>query len=328
VSVVITTYNTGRYLPETLESVFAQSHAPAEVIVVDDGSADDSVARAREFGDRVRSIPRAHEGLGPARNAGVLASTGDHLAFLDSDDLWSPEALKVQLEVAARHPESGLIVADGFTFGVPGEPAQPLYVDGTRELFPSDDVAEVTGHFHREFVHENLISCPAQTLMPRWVYDSVGPVCATPNGPQDYDYYLRVSQCFPITFHRAALARWRLRDDSMSGALEDRRFRWTCQSVCILAHARASGTAEAQAYVDAAFEQRVRRATVLALEALADGRRPDPDDLDLLYRAAPRNPSVVAARSVSVLPSAVRRGAARGVLASWRGAKRIRSRGS
>ncbi len=100
VSVVITTYNTGRYLPETLESVFAQSYPAAEVIVVDDGSTDDSVDRARAFGDRVQSIPRPHEGLGPARNAGIAASTGDHLAFLDSDDLWDPDTLRVQVDVA------------------------------------------------------------------------------------------------------------------------------------------------------------------------------------------------------------------------------------
>ena len=325
VSVVITTYNTGRYLPETLESVFAQSHPAAEVIVVDDGSSDDSVERAREFGDRVESIALPHMGLGPARNVGIAASTGDFLAFLDSDDLWSPDALEVQVAVAARYPASGLVVADGVTFGEADQPGRALYGEGTNELFPSADVDEVTGRFHRELATGNRIACPAQTLLPRWAYDAVGPVCATPNGAQDYDYYLRLARSFPITFHRAVLARWRYRADSMSGASADeRRLRWTCQALGVLAREREWTTGEMLSYVDAAFRGKVRRAALLALENLADGNRPDRDDLEILYGAAPRDLSVLAARAALALPPAVGREIARGALSSWRAAKRVR----
>jgi glycosyltransferase involved in cell wall biosynthesis len=323
VSVVITTYNTGRYLPETLESVFAQSHPAAEVIVVDDGSSDDSVARAEEFGDRIHSIARPHAGLGPARNAGIAASTGDYLAFLDSDDLWVPEALETQLAVAARNPASGLIVADGVLFGAPDVSERPLYGQGTSELFRDRDADEVTGRFHRQFAADNRISCPAQTLLPRWVHDALGPVCTTPNGAQDYDYYLRIARSFPITFHRAVLARWRFRADSMSGGLDERRLRWTCQTLGVVAREREATTPETRSYVDAAFHARVRRAVLLALETLADGRYPDRDDLAILYGAAPKDPSVLATRAALALPPAMGRRVAHGALTSWRAAKRV-----
>jgi glycosyltransferase involved in cell wall biosynthesis len=324
VSVVITTYNTGRYLPETLESVFAQTHPAAEVIVVDDGSTDDSVEVARGYGDRITSIARPHGGLGAARNAGIDASTGDHLAVLDSDDLWDPDTLRVQLEVAARHPESALIAADGVAFGVPGEADRPLFAMQLDHPFSGTDQEELTGLFHREFVAGNRIACPAQTLLPRWVHDALGPVCATPNGAQDYDYYLRITRSFPITFHRARLARWRFRVDSMSGAREDRRLRWAAQGVNVLAREREAATPAAKDYVDAAFHEQVRHTMAFARASLLAGHRPDPDDLDLVYRVAPRDPRVLGTRAILALPPAVGRGVTRGAHTAWGAVRRAR----
>ena len=116
VSVVITTFNTAAYLPETLDSVLAQSHPHVETIVVDDGSTDDTVDRARAYGDRITLVERRHEGLGPARNVGLERRVGDFIAFLDSDDVWEPHALATQLAVARACPDSGLIVSDGVEF--------------------------------------------------------------------------------------------------------------------------------------------------------------------------------------------------------------------
>jgi glycosyltransferase involved in cell wall biosynthesis len=300
--VVITTYNTACYLPETLESVFAQSHPATEVIVVDDGSTDDSVARARERGDRVQVIERPHAGLGPARAAGIAASTGDYVACLDSDDLWTTDALAVQVEVASRHPASGLVVADGLAFAHPHEPDRPLFGPEVEELFAGTDQQEVTGWFHRELAMGNRIACPAQTLIPRAVCDAVGPVCITPNGVQDYDYYLRIARSFPITFHRAALARWRFRPDSRSGDVDERALRWTSMSVEVLAREREAATPASRGYVNAGYQAHVRRATGAARDTLLRGRTPDADDLATLYRSARWHPNVLATRVALALP--------------------------
>jgi glycosyltransferase involved in cell wall biosynthesis len=295
------------------------------VIVVDDGSTDDSAARARAFGDRVRVITLPHEGLGPARNAGVAVATGDHLAFLDSDDLWEPDALSVQVALAQRHPASGLIVADGVAFrdGPDGgdcsdDTIGPLFGPEAEELFADPEDAETTGWFHRQFVFGNSVACPAQTLLPRDVYEALGPVCIVPNGAQDYDYYLRIARSYPITFHRASLARWRVRDDSMSGSADESALRWAVQSLEVVDRERrvASDDAHAYAYVDAAYHEHVRRAAGAARATVARGSSPDPDDLASLYAIAGRHPYVIATRAILALPAPAACAACRGVRSS------------
>ena len=96
VSVVIPAYNAARFLPRCLKSVFAQTLPPAEVIVVDDGSSDDSAEIARQLGARVVSRPNG--GLSAARNTGVRSSSSEWVALLDADDMWQPEKLQSQAE--------------------------------------------------------------------------------------------------------------------------------------------------------------------------------------------------------------------------------------
>ncbi len=96
VSVVIPAYNAARFLPRCLNSVFAQTLQPAEVIVVDDGSSDDSAEIARKLGALVVSRPNG--GLSAARNTGVRRSSSEWVALLDADDMWQPEKLQAQAE--------------------------------------------------------------------------------------------------------------------------------------------------------------------------------------------------------------------------------------
>lgn len=97
ISVVIPAYNAASFLPRCLNSVFAQTLQPAEVIVVDDGSNDDSAEIARTLGARVVSRPNG--GLSAARNTGVQSSTSEWVALLDADDMWQPEKLQSQAEL-------------------------------------------------------------------------------------------------------------------------------------------------------------------------------------------------------------------------------------
>lgn len=92
-SVVIPSYNRAGFISATLESVFAQSHTAAEIIVVDDGSSDGTVAEVARHGKQVRLLPIANSGAAFARHHGVLASSATHIAFCDSDDLWAPDHL-------------------------------------------------------------------------------------------------------------------------------------------------------------------------------------------------------------------------------------------
>jgi glycosyltransferase involved in cell wall biosynthesis len=109
VSVVVPVYNGAEFLAECIESLLAQDHPAIEVIVVDDGSDDDSAAIAEGFaGVRVLRIP--HAGLGPARNRGVDACTGPLIGFCDADDTWKPNKASAQVEYLRAHPEVDFVL--------------------------------------------------------------------------------------------------------------------------------------------------------------------------------------------------------------------------
>src|SRR5215831_6380211 len=97
ISVVIPARNADLFITETLESVFAQTFRDLEVVVVDDGSTDQTAAKVGGFGYAVRLLQGRGEGAAKARNSGVAASRGEWIAFLDADDVWAPSKLEHQL---------------------------------------------------------------------------------------------------------------------------------------------------------------------------------------------------------------------------------------
>src|SRR5205823_6629289 len=109
VSVVIPTYNYGRFVGQAVQSVLDQTVAPHEVIVVDDGSTDDTPSVLAQFGSNVRLLHQHRRGPSAARNAGIAASCRDLVAFLDADDWWEPGKLARQVEEMERRPELAAI---------------------------------------------------------------------------------------------------------------------------------------------------------------------------------------------------------------------------
>jgi glycosyltransferase involved in cell wall biosynthesis len=109
VSVVIAAHNAGRFLAETLETVLAQDHRPLEIVVVDDGSGDDTRAVMARFGADIVAGHQEHLGLGAAQNHGIGLATGTHLSFVDADDLWTPTKTSLQLAVLAGDPDLDVV---------------------------------------------------------------------------------------------------------------------------------------------------------------------------------------------------------------------------
>jgi glycosyltransferase involved in cell wall biosynthesis len=132
VSVIIPTYNGARWLKDTLRSVLCQTYARKDVIVVDDGSTDDTPTLLRGYGSAVRVIRHLQNGIGAARNAGLRAAMGDYLAFLDHDDLWRADKLAVQVKYLEEHPDVALLHADAEEFDERGT-VHPSYL----ALFPA-----------------------------------------------------------------------------------------------------------------------------------------------------------------------------------------------
>ena len=104
ISVIIPVYNGARYLAETLDCVFAQTMAPHEIIIVDDGSTDDSPDILRRHGDRLIVIRQENQGVAAARNTGLAHATGEAIAFLDQDDIWPAERNRIMAEALAADP--------------------------------------------------------------------------------------------------------------------------------------------------------------------------------------------------------------------------------
>ncbi len=127
VSVVIATYNMGQYVAEAVESVLAQTRPSLEVIVVDDGSTDDTQSRLERFNTdpRVVVLSQENSGQAKAKNAGLLRSKGRFLAFCDADDLWLPDKLERQLPLFEQNPGTGVVYSRAIA----------LCSDGSREEF-------------------------------------------------------------------------------------------------------------------------------------------------------------------------------------------------
>src|SRR5262249_36511811 len=112
VSVIMPCYNGERYLAESIDSALGQTHPHVELIVVDDGSTDGSRAVAERYGERIQWTQRDHSGIAGARNHGIEQARGEYLAFLDADDLWSPDKLERQVSALEADRSLGIVIGD------------------------------------------------------------------------------------------------------------------------------------------------------------------------------------------------------------------------
>ena len=131
VSVVIPTFNRATVLPEAVDSVLDQTYKDLEILIVDDGSTDDTRRSIQErFGSlsQIRFLSKTNGGPASARNMGIRRSEGELIAFLDSDDLWIPEKLELQVRQIDRSPQAGLCFCD--RFGEGGRPPTRFAVKG------------------------------------------------------------------------------------------------------------------------------------------------------------------------------------------------------
>ena len=200
VSVVIPTYNYGRFIAEAVESVLAQTYPIAEIIVVDDGSTDDTETVVRTFGEKVRYVRQTNEGVCSARNRGINSSNGDMIAFLDADDIWLPEKIEKQLARFAEDPEIGLVHCGLREFDTATGETIAMHLDGD-EGWVAEDLA---------LCEKPVIQGPGGSIMVRrHVFDEVGGFDRRLKIYEDWEFCLRVARKFKVGFVPEALVNYR-----------------------------------------------------------------------------------------------------------------------
>ncbi len=141
VSVIIPAYNCDRYIREAIASVFAQTDTNYELIIVDDGSTDDTAQVIKSYGDRVNYIYQTNQGVAQARNRGLAAAQGKYIAFLDQDDFFYPHKLATQVKLMEQNPHLGMICSSWDIVNSQGEAIDTVQPwDHSRELNTQDIV--------------------------------------------------------------------------------------------------------------------------------------------------------------------------------------------
>ena len=185
VSVIIPTYNRSWCLSEAIDSVLSQTFQDMELIVVDDGSSDETPALLSHYADRLRVLRQTNRGVSAARNSGIQAAHGDLIAFLDSDDTWQPDKLARQVDFFDRQPDAMICQTEEIWIrrGVRVNPKQ-------RHRKPSGWIFEAS-------LALCLVS-PSAVMMRRDLLEEMGGFDESLPACEDYDLWLRMSLRYPI----------------------------------------------------------------------------------------------------------------------------------
>jgi glycosyltransferase involved in cell wall biosynthesis len=213
VSVVCPAYNCERFIEPALDSVFAQSHRPIEVIVVDDGSTDSTAELVKGYHE-VRYLNQTNRGPSAARNCGIRAARGEFVAFLDLDDLWIPEKLAKQVAALESCPEAGLSFSDMRLFDSAGQDRLTMFQKYrlTAEYFGHDSVVD---RAVAKLVTVNFI--PTSSVLARKsALTQVGGFDEQFRKSEDWDLWLRIALRRPILYTLELLALKRVHDVNTS----------------------------------------------------------------------------------------------------------------
>ncbi len=206
VSVIIPAYNSGKFLPAAIESVINQTYPDVEIVIVDDGSTDDTKLVCDRY-PTVKYIYQSNQGLAGARNTGISVSQGSALIFLDSDDCLLPEAIEIGINCLNAHPDAGFVFGR-YLF-------QVMNPDGsytTQKLF---DEPPIVASYATVLAGEHKIQCAA-AMFRRVAIDTVGGFESSEIVMEDLNLYLRVGRKFPIYFHDQVVSEYRYHGSNVS----------------------------------------------------------------------------------------------------------------
>ena len=199
VSVIIPNYNYGRFLAETIDSVLLQTYPNIEIIVVDDGSTDNSEDVLRSYGEKIKWFKQANKGVAEARNRAVAESAGEMLAFLDSDDVWLPEKIEKQIEIFQSDASVGLVHCGYVDFDNEGKLLEE-HLDGI-----AGEVTEEMIRYRRAVV----LGGGSAAIIRREVFSAVGGFDQTVAPAEDWEFYFQTARRYKIGFVPEVLMKYR-----------------------------------------------------------------------------------------------------------------------
>lgn len=200
VSVIIPNYNYGRFVGKSIESVLAQTYRPMEIVVVDDGSTDDSIKIIESFGDQVKLIRQENGGVGKARNTGAKNSNGEFLAFLDADDIWLSEKIEKQIAKFDVDMAIGLVHCRMREFNSETGETIKLHLKG-EEGWVADDLLL--------FEKPVIIGLGGSIVVRRNVFEDVGEFDEDLKNGEDWEFCYRVARKYKIGFVAEILVDYR-----------------------------------------------------------------------------------------------------------------------
>lgn len=187
ISVIIPTFNRRDLIERALCSVYAQNDLITEVIVVDDGSTDDTASLVRTKFPKALVISQERYGVSHARNRGIEAARGEWLAFLDSDDKWLENKIRLQLDTIRKDPKTRFVHSD------------EIWIRCGKRVNPMKKHKKQGGYIFKFCLKRCLIS-PSSTMLHRSIFEEFGefdenlPLC------EDYDFWLRITAILPVSY--------------------------------------------------------------------------------------------------------------------------------
>ena len=212
VSVIIPTYNRANLIEKAIKSVLKQIYKDFEIIVVDDGSTDNTGEIIRGFKDkRVRYIKKYKENKGSsvARNIGIKVARGKYIAFLDSDDEWLPEKLDKQIKVLqSESPEVGVVYSN------------LLYIDENGKNMSKFRNPKKEGYIYEDLLGNNYVGTDSTLLIRKECFNRVGLFDDLLNTQQDWDMWIRIAKYYRFVLIKIPLVKYRLHSNQISRNLE------------------------------------------------------------------------------------------------------------
>ncbi|MBZ8182200.1 glycosyltransferase [Oscillatoria salina] len=222
ISVIIPAYNAQKTIKETIESVLKQTFPDFELIIINDGSQDSTLEIIQEIKDpRIRVFSYQNSRQAVSRNRGISRATGEYIAFLDADDLWTPDKLEKQLTALQTNPEAA--VAYSWT----------NWIDESSQFLRRGSYLSFNGYVYPQLLQINFLENGSNPLIRREALETVGGFEPSLTPAEDLDLYLRLAARYSFVAVQSPQILYRVSSDSMSANLDN------LESACLRVFARA-----------------------------------------------------------------------------------------